>query len=268
MQGYKEEDMQRKWRCTLALLLILLLTLLIIVPNTSVFAHNRVTVNTPTPTPDANAILNKANEASNQAEFLNTVVIIGLTIVGVVLAALALVSGGLAFFGITSFRDINSLKEQIRQDLEGMRKDAAATRGSLVYLSLGDRLMSKGSIKEAIENYRKAGTFSPKDDQVNYVLGRIYSSAGYFDDAITAFSAATRANPRNAEAWRDLGLAYRRRGEKMSEPKNYDKAIESLQKALTLKPDDDDAYAVIGGLYRRQGEYQRALERRSSNQAA
>jgi len=33
-----------------------------------------------------------------------------------------------------------------------------ATRGSLVYLGLGDRLMSKGkgSVKEAIESYRKA----------------------------------------------------------------------------------------------------------------
>jgi tetratricopeptide (TPR) repeat protein len=259
MQVYKEEDMQRRWLCTIALLLILLSILLIIVPNTSVFAHNGVAVDTPTPTPDANAILNKANDASNQAEHLNTVVIIALTIVGIVLTALALVFSVVALLGISSFRDINSLKEQIRQDLEDMRKDAAATRGSLVYLGLGDRLMSKGSIKEAIESYRKAATFSPKDDQINYVLGRIYSGAGYFDDAITAFSAATRANPGNAEAWRDLGLAYRRRGEKMSEPKDYDKAIENLQKALTLKPDDDDAYAVIGGLYRRQGEYQRAL---------
>lgn len=251
--------MQRKWIGIIALLLMLLSTLLIIVPNTSVFAHNGMIVNTPTPTPDVNAILNKANDASNQAEHLNTVVTIGLAVLGAVLAALAIVSAGLAFFGITSFRDINGLKEQMRQDLEDMRKDAAATRGSLVYLGLGDRLMSKGSDKEAIESYRKAATFSPKDDQINYALGRIFSGAGFFDDAILAFSAATQANPDNAESWRDLGLAYRRRGVKMSEPEDYDKAIECLKRAITLKPDDDDAYAVIGGLYRRKGEHQRAL---------
>jgi tetratricopeptide (TPR) repeat protein len=255
MHVYREEDMERKWIFTFALLLILFSTLLIIVPNTSAFAHNGLILDTPTPTPDANAILNKANDASTQAQNLNTVITIGLAILAVMLTALAFVSAGLAFFGFTSFRDINSLKKQMRLDLEDMR----ATRDSLVYLGLGDGLMSKGSVKEAIESYRIAGTFSPKDDQMNYVLGRIYSNAKYFDDAISAFSRATQTNSNNAEAWRELGLSYRRRGEQMNEPEDFNKAIECLKKAVTLKPDDDDAYGIIGGLYKRLGEYKRSL---------
>src|SRR5437764_12936809 len=112
MHVYKEEDMQRKWFFTFALLLILFSTLLIIVPNTSAFAHNGLILDTPTPTPDANAILNKANDASTQAQNLNMVITIGLAILAVMLTAFALVSAGLAFFGFTSFRDINSLKNR------------------------------------------------------------------------------------------------------------------------------------------------------------
>ena len=253
---HTEKDMQRKWICALALLLLAILW--ITVPHTSVSAHSIGIADT-TPTPDANAILNQANAANNQAQSLNTIVITGLTVLGIVLAALTLVSAGLAFFGIISLKDINDIKEQIRKDLEDMRKNATDTHGSLIYLGLGDRLMSKGSIKEAIANYRKAGAFSPKDDQVNYVLGRIYSGAGYFDDAIKAFTVATQANADYTEAWRELGLAYRRRGDKMHELGDYDEAVKCLNKAITLNPDDDDTYAIFGGLYRRRGEYWQAL---------
>lgn len=251
--------MQRKWISVFAFLLIALSMQLIIVPNTSVFAHSVGLIDTPTPTPDANAILTEANDISTQAQNLNTVMTIGLAIIGVVLAALAIVSGILAFFGFTSLRDISSLKDQINKDLEKIRKDATAIQGSLIYVGLGDRLMNKGLTKEAIENYRKARSFSPDNDQINYVLGRIYSGAGYFDDAIMVFTATTKANAENAEAWRDLGLAYRRRGDKMHDPEDYDKAIECLKKSVALKPNDDDSYAVIGGLYRREKEYRRAF---------
>lgn len=251
--------MQRRWLSILALLLIVFSLLLILVSNTSVFAHTLIVVDTLTPTPDVNAILTKANDADTQAQNLNTIMTIGLAIVGVVLAALAIVSGGLAFFGITSLRDINSLRDQMSKDLEKVHKDATAIQGSLVYLGLGDRLMNKGLTKEAIENYRKAGAFSPENDQINYILGRIYSSAGYFDDAITVFIAATTVNAENAEAWRDLGLAYRRRGEKMSDLEDFENALRCLKKAVALHPQDDDTYAVIGGLYRRKKEYRSAL---------
>src|SRR5205823_9125292 len=122
------------------------------------------------------------NDASNQAQNLITYI----TVVGVVLAALTIfitaitiITVVFAFLGISSLKDVNEFKEKMHQDLENMHKDAMATRGSLVYLGLGDRLMSKGKgfVKEAIESYRKAGTFSPQDDQINYDLGRIYSGA-------------------------------------------------------------------------------------------
>ena len=256
--------MRRKWTRIIALLIIGFSILLIIVPKTLASTHTGMIIDTPTPTPDANAILNKANDASNQAQNLITYI----TVVGVVLAALTIfitaitiITVVFAFLGISSLKDVNEFKEKMHQDLENMHKDADAIRGSLIYLGLGDRLMSKGKgfVKEAIESYRKAGTFSPQDDQINYDLGQIYSGASYFDDAISAFTRATKTNPNFAEAWRELGLAYRRRGEEMREPEDSNKALECLKKAIALKPNDDDAYAIIGGLYRRLGDYKRSL---------
>jgi|SRR6266487_1215205 len=262
MQVYKEEDMRRKWIYIIALLIIGFSILLIIVPSTLASTHTGMIIDTPTPTPDANALLKAANDANNQAQTLITII----TIVSVVLAALAIFITAItiitvifAFLGISSLRDVNEFKEKMRLDLEDMHKDAMATRGSLVYLGLGDRLMSKGSVKEAIESYRKAGTFSPQDDQINYDLGRIYSDAGYYDDAISAFTRATKTNPDYAEVWKGLGLAHRRKGEEMIEPEENNKAIDCLKKAIALKPDDDDAYGIIGGLYRRLEEYKRSL---------
>jgi tetratricopeptide (TPR) repeat protein len=66
---------------------------------------------------------------------------------------------------------------------------------------------------------------------------------------------------------RELGLAYRRRGdkynsagEKQKGEVDYEKAIEELKRAIEQNPGDDDALGVLGGLYRRKGDYMRAME--------
>jgi tetratricopeptide (TPR) repeat protein len=215
----------------------------------------------------------KANDTSNQAQTLVTVITIGLVVVGTILAvfaifitAITIITSIFAFLGFSSLTSANEVKEKMLQGLENMRKDAAAirkdataTHGWIVNLTLGDQLMSIGSVKEAIESYRNASTFSLQDEKINTDLGFKYSNAGYFDDAFSAFSRATQTNPNYAEAWKGLGLAYRRRGEKLNEPEDFNKAIEYLQKAITLKPDDDDGYGIMGGLYKRLGEYKRSL---------
>src|SRR6266487_1182808 len=251
MQVYKEEDMRRKWIYIIALLIIGFSILLIIVPSTLASTHTGMIIDTPTPTPDANALLKAANDANNQAQTLITII----TIVSVVLAALAIFITAItiitvifAFLGISSLRDVNEFKEKMRLDLEDMHKDAMATRGSLVYLGLGDRLMSKGSVKEAIESYRKAGTFSPQDDQINYDLGRIYSDAGYYDDAISAFTRATKTNPDYAEVWKGLGLAHRRKGEEMIEPEEYKRSLAYYEQAYKINPASSYALGNLASL--------------------
>lgn len=236
----------------LGVFIILCSLYLLFIPNTPAFAHTEFALDTPTP--DASSIL-------SQAQTLNNVVVTGLTVVGIVLGALALASAILAFVGFTSVKEFDKLKTEMREDLEDMRN----TRGALVYISIGDRLMAIQSVSDALANYKIASSLSPKDPEINYLLGRIYSGAGYYDDAISALTIAAQQKShypkgwREGPSWRELGLAYRRRGIEMSDDNDIDEAIACLKKAIVLDAQDDDTYAIIGGLYRRKREYKQAI---------
>ncbi len=142
-----------------------------------------------------------------------------------------------------------------------MQKEANQTRQALIYIGLGDRLLSQKYTSEALENYKKAGSLLPNDPQINYVLGRIYSSAGDYNAAITTLEASQPEQPTDqAKVLKELGLAYRRRGEALKQDTDYDEAILLLKKAIVLNPDDADALAIIGGLYRRRKEYAQAID--------
>lgn len=154
------------------------------------------------------------------------------------------------------------------------------TQQVLVYLGLGDRLYNQKDINNAVEVYKKVGSLLPDDPQINYVLGRIYSGAEYFDDAVKSFEAALEVQPDLPEVEMELGLAYRRRGEHQKGPNadalrtnDYAKAIEHLQRATELSSNHkasfatlsgldrpEDAFAALGGLYRRKEEYEKALD--------
>ena len=100
--------MRRKWISIIALLIIGFSILLIIVPNALASTHTGMIIDTPTP--DANTILNRANDASNQAQNLITYI----TVVGVVLAALTIfitaitiITVVFAFLGISSCQNLD-----------------------------------------------------------------------------------------------------------------------------------------------------------------
>jgi tetratricopeptide (TPR) repeat protein len=169
---------------------------------------------------------------------------------------------------------------QLEQEAKDKQTALVRTQQALVYLGLGDRLYNQKDIKNAVAAYKKVASLLPDDPQINYVLGRIYSGAEYFDDAINSFEAALKVQPDLPEVEMELGLAYRRRGEYQKGPNedalrtiDYAKAIEHLQRATELSSNHkasfatlsgldrpEDAFATIGGLYRRKGEYEKALE--------
>ncbi len=159
------------------------------------------------------------------------------------------------------------LKVEHKKTIEKINKDASDTRTALIYLGMGDRLIEKEP-GEAVKIYRKVNELLPHDAQVNYALGRIYSGAGYYEDAIKSFEAALAARPANlAQVLKEEGLAYRRRGDALQSGSgsttvnvDYDRAIDCLERSIKERPDDDDALAIVGGLYRRKEDYDRALD--------
>jgi len=267
--------MQRRylWWIT-ALLFLVASSFLAIIPGTHVLAqvaHGAANLASPTPTPDANTTLQMAQqEETNIQTILNIINI--LVVVYPILITLAAVLFG--FFGFRGFRALEKQGQELLEDIKKLQVEAVEkkatiehTQEALVYLALGDRLSNQNDTRKALEAYKKAGSLLPNDPQINYVLGRIYSGFGYYEEAIRSFEAALAVEPHYPEAEMELGLAYRRRGEyqKGSDAEalrhqDYEKAIEHLRRAIELRPNYDDALSTLGGLYRRKGEYEKALE--------
>jgi len=180
----------------------------------------------------------------------------------------------LGFFGFRGFRSLEKQGQDLLEDIKQLQVEAAEkkatierTQEALVNLALGDRLSNQNDTRKAIEAYKKVGSLLPNDPQINYVLGRIYSGLGYFEEAIKSLEAALATGQQYPEAEMELGLAYRRRGEyqkgsdaEAKRNQDFEKAIEHLLRAIELRPNYDDALSTLGGLYRRKGEYEKALE--------
>jgi len=293
----------------IVLLLIVAPGLLLMMPAPRAIAHiahDAPLVAQPTPAPDANQVLDEAKQEETNIQTFLTIITIMLVLFPLLIA---IASGVLGVIGFRGYRDFktewetrlgkvenewrdrmgkmeNEWRDHVNQiyQLEQGAKDKQAaivrTQQALVYLGLGDRLYNQKDIKNAVEAYKKVRSLLPDDPQINYVLGRIYSSAEYFDDAIESFESALKVQPDLPEVEMELGLAYRRRGEYQKGPNadarrtaDYTKAIEHLQHATELSSNHrasfatlsgldrpEDAFASIGGLYRRMGEYEKALD--------
>jgi cytochrome c-type biogenesis protein CcmH/NrfG len=61
-------------------------------------------------------------------------------------------------------------------------------------------------------------------------------------------------NPKNVEAWTQLGHVY-------FDTNNYVKAIGAYEKSLELSPDDPNVLTDLGVMYRRNGQPQKAVEK-------
>ena len=234
-------------------------------------AHTLRQLDTPTPTPDVSVTIQTAQQAESNAQTILNFVNILLVIFPLFLTL------AIALQGVLGYRGYNSLEKQARiqlEDIQQLKKEAEEKKAiierlqtALVYMALGDRLANQKDTRQAIEAYKKAGSLLPEDPQINYALGRIYSGIGYYEEAIVAFHRAIDAQPQYAEAEKELGLAYRMRGDYQKglnaqelRKNDYENAKKHLLKAIELQPGYVDSLSSLGGIYRREGDYQNALE--------
>ena len=73
-----------------------------------------------------------------------------------------------------------------------------------------------------------------------------------YDEAISDLQQAIKLNPKNGDAYGNLGLAYTEMG------KN-DEALTSLNTALTLDPDNSNALKYRAALFKKTGDSFNAL---------
>lgn len=228
--------------------------------STPVFAHSYVTLSLTATSPDPQTVLERAQDAVNFANGISTTM-------GIILAFIALITGILSFLGFSTYRDIRKQTKELSASIEKMRRESMRSHEAFMYISLGDRFDKQGDRRAAIENYRLAAERLPEDMEVNYILGLIFNNIDAYDDAIRILSRGNKSAEegahsvvKRAQILKELGLAYRRRGEKLQDGDNYALAEKYLKDAIALNSNESKAYASLGGLYRRQGKYKLAYE--------
>ena len=98
------------------------------------------------------------------------------------------------------------------------------------------RLYGDGDFDGALKRLLRAQTDDPTDRRIDYDIGHAHYRLGAFDDAETAFRAATSAADRDlaADAWFGAGNALFQQG-------SYLEAIAAYEECLGIRPDDEDA---------------------------
>ncbi|MGA3043499.1 MAG: tetratricopeptide repeat protein [Bryobacteraceae bacterium] len=169
------------------------------------------------------------------------------------------------------------------QKLAPLEKDPAL---SDVALYLGVAYMSAGQPARALECLERAARQNPRDPQVHYRLGRVYSMAGRTDDADREYElyrdwqenqrVAERDGHECKDALRTQPLAQARivcqriadpndshrlilLGELYSENGAFADAVEPLRQAVKLDPESFEAWNGLGQSLFRLKRYQEAL---------
>ena len=104
----------------------------------------------------------------------------------------------------------------------------------------------------AIEIYKKAIETAPGFAPLYCVLGDIYLSTGYFEDAITEYKMAIWLDPFNIAANRHLCRAYEEQGD-------YNQAIDIYNKLIAMAPNIPDLYSNLANIYYIKGEFDLAI---------
>jgi len=126
--------------------------------------------------------------------------------------------------------------------------------------NLGNALLQKGKIPEAITNFQQALQIKPDYAEAHYNLGNTLLQKGKVDEAISHYQQALLIKPDYANAHNNLGTALFQKGK-------VDEAISHYQQALLIKPDYANAHNNLGNALRKKGNieeaivhYQKALE--------
>ena len=124
---------------------------------------------------------------------------------------------------------------------------------AIAYLNRGLEYFDKGYYDQAISDYSASVALDPKNADVYNNRGNAYQAKRDYASAIGDFDMAISLNPRHALAYNNRGIAHSNRGE-------FDRAIASYDEAIGLDLYYAGAYNNRGYAYARKGAYDRAVE--------
>lgn len=112
-----------------------------------------------------------------------------------------------------------------------------------------------GQVRTTLEDNLQALEKNPKNDSAYDSLGQGFFGLRGYDDAIWAFTEATKLKPESDSYWFFLGKAYQAK-------KDYKKAKEAYIKTLEINPNNPLYYTTLAWLYyfRLDAEMNKAYE--------
>jgi tetratricopeptide (TPR) repeat protein len=143
---------------------------------------------------------------------------------------------------------------KIRQRQSDSRVDATTVAGLVIteLWAAGVQHHRAGRLAEAEACYRRMLTAQPNNADAFTNLGVALKGLGRLDEAVAAYRQAIAINPDCAEAHSNLGNALRDRGE-------LDEAVTAYREAVRVKPDYAEAHSNLGNALRDQGELDEAV---------
>lgn len=111
--------------------------------------------------------------------------------------------------------------------------------------------LSKSDYQKALDLYDLALTTNPDDLHLRYCVASLYSELYKSGIAISLLKSVVRDEPKHAQAWNNLGIAYKNSGQ-------WDKAHDAYMKALELNY-DVMTLVNVSGLYINNGTPEEAI---------
>ena len=246
---------------------------------------------------EALLILDRADDASNLAGNILSFLEVLLGVAGFLGAGLVWVIRGALESAEKDVRDLmihveerfrerehhlsqleKSLTEQVatmRTQMSTQMGEAQTTAQSafrvLRLQLLAEQQVRSHNFETAIDTLEQAYALLPDDHATNYLLGYLYSRKD-IDQAIVYLERALQLEPDFTPGVAALGLALRRKGDKITAPALFNerdlywaeaesKLRAALNKDSRLTDADSESYfGSLGGLYRRQKHYYAALD--------
>ncbi|PWT81525.1 MAG: hypothetical protein C5B58_09755 [Acidobacteria bacterium] len=169
----------------------------------------------------------------------------------------ALGAGLLLIIGLASWQHT-----RVYESEEALWTDTLSTNPDswMAYNNLGNALLRRGQLGDAITHYEKALEVYPNHIQARSNLGVALFQNGRVDDAAAQLQKAVEINPKYPEAHNNLGNALVQKGQ-------LDEAIIEFEKAVEINPNYAQAHGNLGNALIQKGQlddavvhYQAALE--------
>ena len=149
-----------------------------------------------------------------------------------------------------SNREQSSAQESSAEQLAA--KSQANLANAELYFNLGNALVEREKLDEALQCYRQSLKFAPNHPRVCLNMGIILRQHGQLAAAIDCYRTAIASAPNFAEAHYNLGNVLLEGG-------SLEEARTSFYRALEIQPDLAPAYCSLANLLAQQGQLEEAI---------